>query len=279
MLDPLFRKSMRDLRGQVLGWGLGMGAMLALVVVLFPSISEVYADLFDSLPDEWAGFLGEGDASTLEGFLNVEFFSFAHVALAVFAILAGGAAIVGEETGHTMDLLLAQPVSRIRVALAKLLALVVAIVLIVSLTGLGLLLTAPWVTDVTSPLRLVNAFVLLVPFLVGMALAAALLAQLFGSRMAGGTILAGMLAASFMFEALAGAAPVLEDLRPAYLTTYFQGRSALVGDIEWNYLIGSIVAVAGLGVGNVVLFVRRDIAAGGLIRLPKLRLPGRAPAS
>ncbi|MDA1036701.1 MAG: ABC transporter permease subunit [Chloroflexi bacterium] len=277
MLDPLFRKGIRDLRGQVFGWGLGMGAMLALTAALFPSIGNLYGDIMDSFPEEWAGFIG--DFSTLEGYLSIEFFSYAHIALAVFAILAGGAAIVGEETGGTMDLLLAQPVSRLRVAVAKLTALTVSIVAIVGLTGAGLLVTVPLIGGVDSPWRLANGFLLLLPFLVGTAFAASLFAQVFGSRMAGGTILAGLLVASYMLEAMSGVNQTLTDLSPAYLTTYFQGHNAVIAEIEWGYLIVSLLATAVFAVANVVLFVRRDIAAGALIRLPKLRLPGRAHAA
>ena len=279
MFDPLFKKSIRDLRGQVLGWGLGMGAMLALTAALFPSIGDLYGDFMGSLPKEWAGFIGEGDLSTLEGYLSTEFFGYAHVALAVFAILAGGAAIVGEETDGTMDLLLAQPVSRVRVAIAKLAALTVSITFIIALMALGLVIALPVVGVVDSPGRLANGFLMLLPFLVGMSLAAALFAQFFGSRMAGGTILAGLLVASYMLEALSGVNQMLMDLSPAYLTTYFQGQNAVIGEVEWNYLITSLVAIAALAVANVVLFVRRDIATGALVRLPKLHLPGRVPAA
>jgi hypothetical protein len=53
------------------------------------------------------------------------------------------------------------------------------------------------------------------------------------------------------------------------LISYFQGAAALNGDISWVYLIVSLVAVAVLAIANVMFFVRRDIAAGGVLRLPK----------
>ena len=276
MRDPLFKRGMRDYRSQLLSWGLGMGVLLCLTATLYPSIGPLYEDMIDSLPQGWAGFIGAGDASTLEGYLSMEFFSYVHVVLAVFAILAGGAAIIGEESAGTMDLLLAQPVSRLRVAVAKLAALAVSIVLIVGLMALGLLVALPIVGEVDSPKRLVNGFLLLLPFLVGIGLAAALFAQLFGSRIAGGTILAGLLIASYMLEALSGVNQTLMHLRPMYLTTYFQGKNALIGDVEWAYLIVSLVAIAVLALANVVLFARRDIATGALVRLTRARISWRA---
>jgi ABC-2 type transport system permease protein len=272
MFDPLFRKSLRDLRGQVLGWGLGMGAMLALTVAVFPSVSDVYGELFESLPDAWAGFIGEGDFSTIEGYLSVEFFSYAHVAFAVFAILSGGALIVGEEINGTMDLLLSQPVTRLRVAIVKLSAFTASLVLIVGITALGFVIPALFIGEASSIGRFGNAFLLLLPFEMMVALAAALLAQLFASNAAGGTILAGLLVASYMLDALSGVSQVLVDLRPVYLTSYFQGAEALNGDVSWVYLGVSLVTTVVLAVGNVLFFVRRDIAVGGLLHVPRLRL-------
>lgn len=279
MFDPLFQKAMRDYRGQVLGWGIGMGAMLALTVALFPSISELYSDIFENLPDTWAGFIGEGDMSTIEGYLSVEFFSYAHVAIAVFAILAGGAVIVGEETNGTMDLLLSQPVTRLRVAIVKLSALTLSIIFIVGLTGVGLVISELIIQEISNPGRVLNSLLLLIPFELMLALAAALLAQLFASRLAGGSILAGLLVASYTLDALSGANQVLTDMRPAYLVSYFQGTHALNGDISWPYLGISLVVTAALAIANVLYFVRRDIAVGGKLHLPKLRIPGRGLAS
>lgn len=279
MTDPLFRKAMRDFRGQILGWGLGMGGMLAITVALFPSISELYGDILSELPDSWAGFIGEGDVRTMEGFLSVEFFSYSHVAFAVFAILAGGALIVGEEANGTMDLLLSQPVSRLRVAIVKISAMTLSVCAIIGITLLGLVIPELFIQEVISPGRFLNAFLLIIPFEVMVALAAAILAQLFGSRLAGGTILAGILVASYMLDALSGASQLLVDLKPLYLTSYFQGADALNGSVSWAYLGASLVAVVVLAVVNVVYFVRRDIAVGGALHLPKLRLPGRAKAA
>ena len=271
-MDPLFKKEMQDLRAQTLWWGVGMAFMLGIVVALFPSIGDIYGEIFDELGEEWAGFVGEGDFSTIEGYLSAEFFSFGQIALAVFAILAGGAAIVGEETQGTMDLLLAQPVSRLRVAIVKLGALVASLAIIIAITSLGFIIPALIIGEISSLGRFANAFLLFLPFEVAMALLAALLAQLFGSRVAGGSILAGCLVASYLLDALSGVNAALDALRPVYLTSYFQGQQALNGDVSWGYLGASLVAIVVFGVANVVLFLRRDIAVSGILRLPNFPL-------
>ncbi len=109
MADPLFRKALGDLRGQILGWGIGIGLMLMLTVLLYPSIGSAYADVIDELPEGFLSFLGGATFDTLEGYLSIEFFSYAPLVLGIFAVMAGSASLVGEESQGTLDLLLAQP--------------------------------------------------------------------------------------------------------------------------------------------------------------------------
>ena len=51
MLDPLLRKTLSDLRGQTLGWGIGIGLLLMLTVLLYPSVGTAYVDVIDQLLD------------------------------------------------------------------------------------------------------------------------------------------------------------------------------------------------------------------------------------
>lgn len=262
---------MRDLRVQVLSWGLGMGAMLALTVFMFPSLAELYGPLIDELPEAWAGFIGEADTGTIEGFLSLEFFSRAPLAFAVFAILSGGSLIVGEETNGTMDLLLSQPITRFRLLIVKFSAFTAALVLMIGITALGFVIPAILIGEVDSFGRFGNAFLLLLPFEMMVALAASLVAQLFASRLAGGTILAGVLVASYMLDALSGLSQALVEIRPVYITSYYQGAEALSGDVSWGYLGFSLTAVVLLATANVLFFVRRDVGVDGRLRLPRLR--------
>ena len=48
-MDPLFRKAMRDLRGQTIWWGVGLAFLLGITVALFPSVSDIYSDFRPSV--------------------------------------------------------------------------------------------------------------------------------------------------------------------------------------------------------------------------------------
>ncbi len=51
MRDSLLGKALNDLRAQVLGWGVGLGLLLAMTVALYPSISNLYGDMMEQLPE------------------------------------------------------------------------------------------------------------------------------------------------------------------------------------------------------------------------------------
>jgi ABC-2 type transport system permease protein len=268
MIDPLISKSMRDLRGQVLGWGIGMGILLGLTVALYPSIGAVYEASLDELPEGMLAFFGAfEDIDRLEGYLNVEFFSFAPLALAVFAILAGTAAIAGEEAQGTLNLLLAQPLSRLRCGGTKLAALTASTVLLVAIMATGLWMALLFIEADAAHGRLLVAFLVMVPFLVALGLAAALITEVVGSRMMAGTVLGILVVASYILDALSTLNSTLATFRPVYLTTYFQGEQALVGELDWGYLIALVIAVAVLGAGTLLLFDKRDIGTGAALRL------------
>ncbi len=76
-LRNLFTKTLRDLRGQILGWGIGAGLLGWMVVFLYPSFKDQTAALMDMLkgyPAALTGFFGDfTKLSTYPGWLNIEF--------------------------------------------------------------------------------------------------------------------------------------------------------------------------------------------------------------
>jgi ABC-2 type transport system permease protein len=277
MNSALLRKSMRDLRGQIIGWGLGMGGLLLLTVALYPSISEAYSEVWDQLPENFLAFMGVDAAlDTIEGYLNAEFFSYAPIAIAVFAIMAGTAVLAGEENSGTLDLLMAQPIGRLRVLIVKLVALTAATGILLSIV-LAILWVSILAFNINAPAgRIINAFILLWPFEVAVAFLAVLLTQFFPSRVLVGTIMAVVLVASYILDALSNLEPALADFRPLFLTAYYQGSHALTGDISWGYT-GGLLAILVASVALIIpLFMRRDLAVGRPFSLKSLRMGRKA---
>ena len=142
MLRNVFLKSLRDLGRAFFWWSLGLVGLVALMVSVYPSVrdNEALNKLVNDYPAALKGtvaFGGEIDYVSAAGYLGSELFSLmVPLLLLVAAIGARARAIAGEEERGTLDLLLAHPMSRRRVVLEKLAA------LIAELVGLGIVLFA-----------------------------------------------------------------------------------------------------------------------------------------
>jgi ABC-2 type transport system permease protein len=148
MLGNVLTKTLRDQRRALVWWVVGIVATAAMYASVYPSVianAETMDRFIESMP-EWmrTSFLSaSGDYTSPAGYLHTELFSFfAPLLLLVYAIGAGARAIAGEEERQTLDILLATPVSRRRVAIDKFTAMLIgaagiAFVLWASIAVLG----------------------------------------------------------------------------------------------------------------------------------------------
>lgn len=151
MLRSVFLKSLRDVRRAFAWWSVGLVAYVALIVAMWPTVRDnpAIAELHETYPEELQAFISFGgafDFGTPAGYLGAELFSLmVPLLLLVAAIGAGARALAGEEERGTLELLLANPIVRARIAFEKLAALCaevagLAVVLFVALAvGAGVL--------------------------------------------------------------------------------------------------------------------------------------------
>lgn len=138
MLSSIFAKTIWERRRSLVWWILGMVALAGLTIAFYPSIRNDAASLqslLDSLPPELLAVFGTDDPASLVtavGLVNSRLFAGpGPVILSVLGIGLGTAAVAGEEDRGTLDLLLAQPVSRTQIVVEKFAAAVVLIGLVV----------------------------------------------------------------------------------------------------------------------------------------------------
>jgi ABC-2 type transport system permease protein len=118
----------QDRRWSTLGWALGFIGLTLFTVALYPSIKgqPSLEELLADLPDTFRSAIGYDAAVPLSspaGYLQARLFStLAPLLAVVFAIGAGARAIGGSEEAGTLELLLANPVTRSRVLLERYLA-------------------------------------------------------------------------------------------------------------------------------------------------------------
>lgn len=136
----IFRKELRAGAVSFLVWSAIVGGLMAVCVGLYPSMAGSMDDmsaLFAGMGDFSAAFgLDKLQFGSVMGFYGTECGNILGLGGAFYAALTAMGLLAGEEGGHTAEFLLTHPVSRLRVAAEKLLALAVLI------TGLNLICAA-----------------------------------------------------------------------------------------------------------------------------------------
>jgi len=266
-------KTIRDLRWQVFWYSLGLSLMGAFVVYIYPSYKDQLAGF--ELPEAMKALIGNADFASPKGFLAAEFYSWAPILLVVFAIMAGTSALAGEEETGTLDLLLAQPVSRRRLALAKLAGLTLASILITAGTYAGWLISIPFVDMDVSLARLALANLQLVPLLLAVGFLAVWCGAFLPDRKLATGVVTGIAVASYVVNYLSALVEVLKPLAWASVFNYAEGGETLVGSYdEWKSLV-LLAAAALFAALALASFERRDLGVrGGGLVLPRF---GRWP--
>ena len=166
MTAEVTRMALREQRRSLVGWVVGWVALTGLYVATWPSIRENadrYEQIFEDLPGPLRDAFGGASAySTPEGYLTVEVLSVTGPLLVVLlAVLVGARGIAGAEDDGTLDLLLAQPVSRRRVVVEQALTLVASLAVVLAAFAAAVLVVGPLV-DLGLPVsRVAGACVLL----------------------------------------------------------------------------------------------------------------------
>jgi ABC-2 type transport system permease protein len=117
-------QALRERRRGSLAWLLGLWALAAFELAIFPTFHDSgakFGEMVQSYPDALKAFFAIGDDMTSgPGFLGAELFSMmVPLVLIGLGIGHGAAALAGEEDRGTADLLLSLPISRSRVVLEK----------------------------------------------------------------------------------------------------------------------------------------------------------------
>ena len=281
MLTTL-RYTLSSLRGQILGWGLGVAALGLILVPFYDVFMGQQADflqMIESYPPEFLAFFG-GDAASLattEGYLHMYGFSMLPVIVGIFAVIAGSGLLASDEESGRLDLIVAHPVSRAGLFWGRTLAFVSASlgILILGWLGFSALLGGSSL-GVTWWQMALPFLPLLAQTLIYGALAL-LLSMLLPARRLAAAGAGVVLVASYFLSSMAGLNEGLASIARFLPYDYFQGGEALNG-LEWTSFLGLLVASAVLALLAWWRFQRRDIrvAGEGGWRLPALRLGRRA---
>lgn len=260
MLVSDFRLRWRSL----LWWTVAVFALSALVASFYKSIAgeDAYGDVFGSLPESLQGLLGGVDLGTPVGYLSTEMYSFFMPAvLLVFAIGRAVSALAGEEEDHTLDLLLARPVSRRALYAQKVMGLLIGIAILSIAVALPVLLLADWSELRVPAANLWAATAQLFAFTAFLALLALAVSAAFGRKALGIGVAAGLAFVSYLIDGFGKSIDWLEPWRVLTPWYWYDVSAALTDSMPWTsfgVLVGASIVVAAAGLFG---FDRRNLRA------------------
>ncbi len=261
-LHSVFERTFHEERRAVTGWTLGLVALALTMLAMYPTIrgNDQFSKLFESYPKAFREMFGVADYTSGPGYLRAEVFSLTGpLLLSIFAIIWGSDLTAGEEQRRTIDILMANPVSRRRVVLEKWAAFLVGTAIAAAGLWLTLLVVGPLVqldVAVTALSAAVLASWLVavvfgtIALLVGTATGRRGLARGLGALVA---------VAAYLVSSLSELVSALRPIRPASPWYHALGVDPLAGGFQLFHLallVGALLVATALA---IVTFDRRDL--------------------
>ncbi|WP_422773885.1 ABC transporter permease [Plantactinospora sp. WMMC1484] len=143
--DP-FTKALVDSRRSLLSWALAIAAVAAMYAAFWPTMqAPEMQEALEAYPEGLMEAFNYSDLTSAAGYLGSAVYGLlVPLLVTVFAIAAGTRAVAGDEEAGTLDLILAHPVGRVRLAVQRFAALLVGLAVITVLLWVVMLaLTGP----------------------------------------------------------------------------------------------------------------------------------------
>lgn len=262
----IFKRTLLDSRQTMIGWGLGVGILSFIEMLIYPAISEAFG-AFEQLLESPIYQVLLGDAAgagftTPEGYVATYVILFTPIYLAVYLVTLALGMTLREEDRGTIDLLLSTPIPRWQVIVEKFLALIVTVLVIVGLTYVLTLFGTIIIPDLAiPPLRLAEGIFSMMPIMLVIAAIALFFSTILRSPGRVGAVVGALLVASYFLTTLSQlATETLGTLKYLSIFTYHQSTRVMLDGIVWGDVLVLLVITVILFGLSLVMFQRRDLA-------------------
>lgn len=264
---PLVLRTFKDRRTNLIIFAIVAIGFMWMYVALFPSIRDQSKQLEEVFKTYPKGFMEAFNVdlaafTTPEGFLSVEHFSLIWpIFLIIMMTSFGGGMIAGEIEKGTMEILLAQPVSRLKLYFAKYLAGVISLAAFVALTIYAIFpIAAIHGIDIKAENFLTLSYM---AFFFGLAIfsLAMFFTTLFNSKGKVYFLTAGIIVLMYVAKIVSGLKDSYDGLKYSSFFYYFDSAELLGHNKidNWAFLMFLGVAVAFTALGAYI-FAKRDVA-------------------
>ncbi len=261
-MAAIFKRKLFSNWLMILGWGIGLALLGYYLITFYDTFYEQNIDLsqmIQAFPEELLAFFGEDtNPVSPKGFLTLEFFSYIPLILGILVVSNTSKLIRSREEDGTLELILAQPISRSKIFWGHVLAYLLSLILILFITWAGFALGLQVTTEIDlNQGELALPFVSLLALLVFFSGLALLLSMVMPSGTAG--LISGFfMVASFFITSFSRIDQNLEVLNLFSPLKYYQSGEAVAG-----LDVGSALLLVGLGglflILGWIIFAKRDM--------------------
>lgn len=263
-MKPIIKWGLWQRRWSTLFWSLSMVLFLVLTLALYPTFKDQAVDMeaaFTDLPDAAVQLMGGStDFFSPVGYMNSQvFFIMLPMMLGILAISLGGKLLASEEQSHTIESLMARPVSRSRLLVGKI-AVGIIILAVVTLVGLLTTVVLADLTDIDVPTKNM-AIATLACFLLALCLGAVsfMLSALGKARALSLGLTSAIAIGGYIISSLATTVTWL-DIPSKFLPfEYYESEAILRGTYNWTNLLILLAVTVVCGIISWFAFRKRDI--------------------
>lgn len=264
IMFSVFKWTVWQRRWSMFWWSFGVAAFIFINMIFYPSFKDQAAEMeksFGSLSESTVAFIGGStDFFSPVGFLNSQiFFIMLPLLLGILAISLGSSLLARDEQDGTIELLLARPISRTKLLLGKMLA-IVGIVVLVAVIGFIITAVAAKIVGIDVSVVYI-ATATLVCFLMSLCfgLISFLLTSLGRARAASMAVGSFVALGGYIVSSLAATVTWLEWISRIFPFHYYHPEDVLVGNFEESaVLIFATISVI-CCVLSVLFFRKRDL--------------------
>jgi len=250
-----------------LGWGVGIGAYLAMIMGMAPQLVPQFANIdLSAIPIYKAfGMTETNSFASVSGMVAI-YVSFLGVTIAIYAVLSGAGTLAGEEEQGTLEITLSLPMPRWQIVLTKAIAISISLFVALLISYLGYLAVFPGVqADLNSDITLgklllstLESWPLAFLFAMFTLFMGVYLPRRAHALSMGMLLLIG----GYLFNNLAEQAGPLKDFR-VYLPFYYNmGGKVLTDGLDWGKMATLTAAGLVFLALTVLSFQRRDVTVG-----------------
>jgi ABC-2 type transport system permease protein len=264
---PIIRRELSVRRTSLIFYFALLAGMVVLYTSIFPTIqaqSANFAQLIKSLGGVYKamGIGGTITFNTLENYMSTELFGVTWPILAVvFTTGFAGSAIAGEIEKGTLGMVLALPIKRMRIYLAKYAAGLASFIGIVIVSCFTIMPVAAAEDIHFQAANFVTVAILCLMFGWAIFSLALMVSAMCSDKGRVYGIIGGLMAVMYVANAVAGIKQELSWIKYGSFFHYFAPTQALGSNhiSPWSYLVFSAVAIVATVIG-AVWFSRRDIS-------------------